>query len=1079
MTYFKKTILLSAVAAMSVTAFAVQTEKPYWRDLQVVSVNKVQPRTTFMSYSNRATALTGKFENSVYYKLLNGTWKFYFTESDKELPADVTSENVSTVGWKDIKVPGNWEMQGFGTPIYVNQSFEFMTYKPTPPVLPDVVPVGVYRRKIDVPSDWMNRDIYLHLEGAKSGVYVYINGREVGYNEDSKTPAEFLINDYVKSGSNELAIKIYRWSTGSYLESQDFWRMSGIERDVYLYSQPKTAIRDYKVISTLDDSYKTGKFKVNVAMNNHEAGEAKVHVAFELLDDKGTLVASGKKNIDMVPDKETEVDFEASIPQVKTWTSEHPNLYKLLLSVEKNGVISEYIPQNVGFRKIEIKESSLKTAEGKPYTLLFINGQPLKLKGVNIHEHNPQTGHYVDEALMRKDFEIMKKNNINAVRLCHYPQNHRFYELCDEYGLYVYDEANIESHGMYYNLSKGGSLGNNPDWLKAHLERTRNMFEKDKNHPCVTIWSLGNEAGNGYNFYQTYLWTKLADKDMMQRPVCYERALWEWNTDMFVPQYPSAEWLEEVGMKGSDRPVIPSEYSHAMGNSNGNLWDQWKAIYTYPNLQGGFIWDWVDQGLQVKDKNGRMFWAYGGDFGKDMPSDGNFCCNGIVNPDRNPHPSMAEVKYCYQNVGFETVDAQNGKFKVMNRFYFTNLKGYTILWSIMSNGEVLKSGSYVLDIEPQSSREVQIPVSSLGKKSGKEYFVNFSIITQRAEGAIPAKHEIAKDQFRLPQSAELGVKHIADGGPALKVSKSGDELKVFSGRVSFVFNKESGLVTSYKVGGTEFFADGFGLQPNFWRGPTDNDYGNGMPKREHVWKLSSKNFKVTKADVAMDGKTAVVQVTYSLAAGNLYEISYRIYPSGAVKADIQFTSVAKPEVPRIGVRFRLPSAMNQVYYYGRGPQENYIDRNAGSMIGLYKNKADDMGYPYVRPQETGHHTDTRWVALSGKGKSLTILADSVIGFNALRNSVEDYDSEENFDRPRQWSNMSPELKANHNEEAAKDVLRHQTHVNDITPRDYVEVCIDMKQQGLAGYDSWGARPEPAYTIQPNHNYRWGFTLLPK
>ena len=777
------------------------------------------------------------------------------------------------------------------------------------------------------------------------------------------------------------------------------------------------------------------------------------------------------------------------------------------MTVKENGKVNEIVPFNVGFRRIEIKESKQLAANGKPYTLLFINGQPLKLKGVNIHEHNPETGHYVTEELMRRDFELMKQNNLNTVRLCHYPQSRRFYELCDEYGLYVYDEANIESHGMYYDLRKGGSLGNNPEWLKPHMERTINMFERNKNYPSLTFWSLGNEAGNGYNFYQTYLWLKNADKELMDRPVNYERAQWEWNSDMYVPQYPSAEWLAQIGKQGSDRPVVPSEYAHAMGNSTGNLWDQWKEIYKYPNLQGGYIWDWVDQGILETDKNGREYWTYGGDYGVNAPSDGNFNCNGLVNPDRTPHPAMAEVKYAHQNIAFEPVDLTNGRILVKNRFYFTNIKKYKISYNIAANGKIIKSGKTSLDIDPQGSKEFTVPVNGLKAKPGIEYFINFSVTTVEPEPLIPAGHEIAYEQFRLPIEP-LARPAFATNGPALKVQTEGKNLTATSSKVNFVFNKETGLVTSYQVNGTEYFNDGFGIQPNFWRAPNDNDYGNGEPKRLQIWKQSSKNFNVADADIVMDDNTAILTVNYLLAAGNLYIVTYKIYPSGVVKVNARFTSTdmqatetevseatrmatftpgndearkaaAKLNVPRIGVRFRLPAEMNKVEYFGRGPEENYIDRNAGTLIGLYKTPADKMYYNYVRPQENGHHTDTRWLSLSKKnGKGLTIMADSIIGFNALRNSIEDFDSEEALPHPRQWNNFSPEEIANHDEEAARNVLRRMHHVNDITPRDFVEVCIDMKQQGLAGYNSWGARPEPAYTIPANQEYNWGFTLIP-
>ena len=1082
-----------------------QPAKPYWQDIQVVAVNKEKPRSSFMSYADRETALTSRFEKSPYYSLLNGTWKFFFVDSYKDLPQNITDPSVNTSSWDDITVPGNWEIQGHGIAIYTNHGYEFKPRNPQPPSLPEANPVGVYRRDIEIPAGWDNRDIYLHIGGAKSGLYVYLNGKEVGYSEDSKNPAEFLINKYLQPGKNVLTLKIFRWSTGSYLECQDFWRMSGIERDVFLWSQPKASIQDFRVISTLDDTYTNGIFKLTVDLKNHTQETKNLNVGYELLDAKGNLVTSEANDIWVSPVGPQTASFEHDLKNVAPWSAEHPNLYKLLMTIKEDGKVIEVVPFNVGFRRFEMKQIDQVAENGKPYTVLLFNGQPVKFKGVNIHEHNPETGHYVTEDIMRKDFELMKQNNINAVRLCHYPQDRKFYELCDEYGLYVYDEANIESHGMYYSLKKGGTLGNNPEWQIPHMDRTMNMYERNKNYPSVTFWSLGNEAGNGYNFYQTYLYLKDKEINGMNRPVNYERALWEWNTDMYVPQYPSAEWLEEIGRKGSDRPVAPSEYSHAMGNSSGNLWDQWKAIYKYPNLQGGFIWDWVDQGILERDDNGREYYTYGGDYGVNAPSDGNFLCNGLVNPDRTPHPAMAEVKYAHQNIGFEAIDLANGLFRITNRFHFTNLKKYMIHYSVTANNKVVRSGKVSLDIEPQASKEFTVPVGNLKPQAGTEYFVNFNVTTVEKEPLIPIGHEIAYDQFRLP--IEGPKKALKTSGPELTVSTNGDNLSASSSKVNFVFNKKTGIVTSYKVDGTEYFSEGFGIQPNFWRAPTDNDYGNGMPKRLQIWKESSKNFNVTDATVTMDGNNAVVNVNYLLPAGNLYIVNYTIYPNGAVNVAAHFTSTdmdaaqtevseatrtatftpgrdaarkeaSKLNVPRIGVRFRLPASMNQVEYFGRGPAENYWDRNAGSMIGLYKSTADELYFPYVRPQENGHHTDTRWVSISSGKKGLLIQADNTIGFNALRNSIEDFDDEEATGLPRQWSNFTPEQVANHDEATAKNVLRRQHHINDITPRDFVEVCVDLKQQGVAGYDSWGSRPEPAYTLPANREYKWGFTLMP-
>lgn len=1093
--------LLGSVLADGTTT--PQTTKPYWQDVQVVAVNKEHPRTSFMTYGDRSTALTSRFEKSPYYSLLNGTWKFFYVDSYKDLPTNITDPSASTASWDDITVPGNWEVQGYGTAIYTNHGYEFKPRNPQPPLLPETTPVGVYRRDFEVPAGWDGRDVYLHIAGAKSGLYVYVNGQEVGYSEDSKNPAEFLVNKYLQPGKNVLTLKIFRWSTGSYLECQDFWRISGIERDVFLWSQPKVAVNDFRVISTLDDTYKNGIFKLAVDIKNHTKEAKDITVSYELLDAKGQSIATADNKLWVGANDIKTVSFAKDLNDIATWSAEHPNLYKLLMTVKEDGKVTEVIPYNVGFRRIEIKPIDQIAGNGKPYTVLLFNGQPIKFKGVNIHEHNPLTGHYVTEELMRKDFEIMKKHNINSVRLCHYPQDRKFYELCDEYGLYVYDEANVESHGMYYSLSKGGSLGNNPEWLLPHMDRTMNMYERNKNYPSVTIWSLGNEAGNGYNFYQTYLYVKNKDKELMNRPVNYERALWEWNTDMYVPQYPSAGWLEEIGKEGSDRPVAPSEYAHAMGNSTGNLWGQWQAIYKYPNLQGGWIWDWVDQGLLVKDENGKDYYAYGGDFGVDMPSDGNFLCNGLVNPDRTPHPAMAEVKFTHQNIGFEVVNAANGVFKITNRFYFTNLKDYMITYTVKANNKVIKSNKVSLDLAPQTSQEITIPVADLKPQAGTDYLVNFVVTSTKQEGLVPAGYDIAQDQFRLPIEADK-VAYKA-GGPKLTVSEEGDNVKVTSSRVNFVFDKKAGVVTSYKVGGTEYFNEGFGIQPNFWRAPNDNDYGSGDPKRLEIWELSSRNFNVTNASAEIVDGNAIVNVDYKLPAGNQFLITYKIYPDGVMNVATHFTPAHldgvkigiseatatatfspgrdkvserdKMVVPRIGVRFRLPVTMNQLEYFGRGPLENYWDRKAGYMIGQYKSTAEDQYFPYVRPQENGHHCDTRWMTLGGKGKNLLIVADDEMEFNAMRNSVEDFDAGKTTNRPYQWNNFTQEEINNRPNIGPYDKPR-QTHINDITPRNFVEVCVDLKQEGLAGYDSWYSRPEPQYTLPANQEYKWGFTLIP-
>jgi beta-galactosidase len=1101
------------IIAVSIAALWVQgaVALPYWQDVSVVGVGKEAPRTAFMSYADARSALTFDYSESPWYMLLNGTWKFYWVDAHAKLPANITDENIDASAWDDIRVPGNWELQGYGDAIYVNHPYEFAPWNPVPPTLPEENPVGVYRRDVEVPAAWLERDVYLHLAAAKSGVYVYVNGVEVGYSEDSKDPAEFNITKYLRAGKNTLALKIYRWSTGSWLECQDFFRVSGIERDVFLWSQPRTKIRDFRVTSTLDDTYKNGVFRLDIDLENTSSEAREVEVGYEMAGRTGT--------VKVAVDKSERVWFECAIPDVKAWSADHPNLYNLVVTLREGGEITEVVPFRVGFRRVEVVATA-DSLQGKPMRLLLFNGQPIKFKGVNIHETGAN-GHYLTDEQLRRNFELMKLNNINAVRLSHYPQGRRFYEMCDIYGLYVYDEANIESHGMYYTIyqddMRKGTLGHNPDFMESHLSRVRAMFECNKNHASVTIWSLGNEAGNGINFYNAY--TMLKNLEYQGRPVAYERALEDWNTDLIVPQYPSARTFEFYGINGrssagresndpayylrdvQNRPFIPSEYSHAMGNSNGNLWDQWEQIYKYPNLQGGFIWEWIDHAVRTTDARGREIWAYGGDFGADRPSDGNFVADGIIGPDQVPHPAIDEVKYVHQNVAFTEVG--EGRFVVHNRFYFSDLRDYAISWRVVSSagGEVAR-GNVKMELGPQQSREFAVRLPRVKPAPGAEYFVDFEVRTRAVSALVPAGHVVAHEQFRLP--VEAPAKEFEAKGPALKAEDDGSQIVVSSPKVRFVFDKKAGVVTSYIVDGQEFIhADTLGVRPNFWRAPTDNDYGNGAPKRLQVWRAQPV---LDSAGVLTNAGAATLSATYRLAAGNDYKVDYTVYPSGVVRVDVFFESTAaaeahaeataearaatesgsaaearnrknaRLEVPRIGLRLRLPATMNRVKYFGRGPGENYSDRNHGSLVGLYETTAETMYTPYVRPQENGHRTDVRWMELSDGSRGLRIEADNTLGFSALRNSVEDFDCQ-NADAEYQWPNRYPGEPRDY--EAAKNVLRKQTHSADISPRDYVELCVDMRQSGVAGYNSWGARPEPGHTIPADRDYRWGFTVVPR
>ena len=1025
------------------TTFPILENVPnYHLDVRATSINKEAPRTEFL-----------QFDGNPFYLSLNGEWDFCFDGQ-----------------WHQIRVPGNWEVQGFGTPIYTNIPYEFCPRNPQPPQLPTNNPVGYYKRKFCVPENWNEREVFLNIGGVKSGCYVFINGKFVGYNEDSKNAAEYNITKFLKKSDNELVLKVFRWSTGSYLECQDFWRISGIERDVAIYSQPKTHIRDFTILSMLDAQYRNGLFKLEIeteGIENSRMNKKMLKVGYTLKDAEGLTVAEGEG--DIVDNHRT---FETTIKDVHAWSAEQPYLYTLQITLKQGERVLEEIPYHVGFRKIEIAGSTL-----------LVNGKPIKIKGVNIHEHNPETGHYVTEELMRKDFELMKQYNINAVRLSHYPQQTRFYELCDEYGLYVYDEANIESHGMGYDLRKGGSLGNNPKWLEKHVERTKNMYFRNRNHPSVCFWSLGNEAGNGYNFYETYRLLSRYEQTGMQRPVCYERALWEWNTDLFVPQYPSADWLQQIGTRGSDRPVMPSEYAHAMGNSTGNLFGQWQAIYSHDNLAGGFIWDWVDQGLlkQTEDGNNHKqpVYLYGGDFGKNMPSDGNFLINGIVAPDRTPHPAMAEVKYCLQNVSFDVADMEKGLFKITNRHYFTDLDDYDILCEVTDGEDTILKNHFKMALKPQSDSLFYIPQWEKHQSLKGKHWINFTVQTKKAVLGIPKGHIVATEQFVIDEGNKLQPSHTSKEKIILKETK--EKIFIIAGTTEFTFDKQLGIASSYKVKGKELFHEGFGLQPNFWRGPTDNDYGNGLPARCQIWKEASRKFNVQKISARANGETAIITVDYLLPADNSLVVNYTFYCSGELKTTLAYFPAPEetPELPRIGMRFRIPREYHHVTYLGRGPEENYSDRHHGTHIGIYRTTAEQLYYPYIRPQENGHHTDVTWLQLTNNdGRGLFINNDSIFEFNVLRNSVEDFDSEETTNRPYQWNNFSNEEINNHDQAKAKNKLRRQTHTDDIVYRDFVEVCIDGRMSGVGGYDSWGARPDKQFTIPANKELHFSFNIVP-
>ena len=966
---------------------------PLWQDMQATSVNAETKRTEVIYYANREDALRKGFRESENYVDLNGTWDFKYFEDYHNLTMEPRS-------WDKIKVPGNWEIQGFGTAIYTNIPYDFCPENPQPPQLPEAFPAGVYHRTFTVPESWNGREVFLNLCATKSGTYVYVNGQEVGYGEDSKSLHRYNITKYLKPGENDLKLKIYRYTAASYLEDQDFWRISGIERDVYLSSEKSQTGFDFSVISTLAEDLETGIFKLKMRSSTP------VEVFYELLDKDGKAVADAV--FEFSGSMATVTD---TIPAVRKWTAETPELYTLLLRV--NG---EYTRFHVGFRRLEIKE--VPDTDGRMVHAFLVNGQPVKFKGVNMHEHNPYTGHYTTKQNILEDLLLMKEANINSIRTCHYPQPREFYELCDSLGFYVYDEANIESHGMGYDLSQ--TLGNKPEWMTKHIDRTLNMYRRTANYPCVTILSLGNEAGNGVNFYETYKILKALEKDGQGRPVVYERAEFQHNTDFINPMYPDTRWLKKMGETYGERPIALCEYTHAMGNSNGSLDLMWDQFYAHVHLQGGFIWDWVDQGLYDKERG----WTYGGDYGVNPPSDGNFCCNGIVGPDRDPHPAFYEVKHQYQNISVTAKDLEKGVFQVFNRFYFTKLSGQKIKWWVERDGKriFLAKGKVKLNVGPQEYQEFKVRLPRM-KKPG-QYRIFFT-----TEGACD---EIFIKDTSAPKKA-LVKRYVG--------FTDGDTRIVVRGqKVELVFDKNEGVVKSWKVKGKDMIDPEFGIRPNFWRAPIDNDYGNLAPQRTAMYKEAWKPVSVTAEEV--EGTVRIMVEGEGVRGKEVWTV----FPDGVLKIEVE--TKAQPalkgvEIPRLGIRFHV--ADDEFSYFGRGPLENYWDRASCTFKSIYSSGASKEYYPYVRPQECGHHTDVNWLTIGG----LTV--QGLFEFNALRQTIEDLDG---------------------------GITKSQTHVTDVPFRDFTEVSVDYKMSGIGGYDSWGARPEPDYTLWSTESYSYCFTLIP-
>ncbi|MDR1681832.1 MAG: DUF4981 domain-containing protein [Candidatus Symbiothrix sp.] len=987
---------------------------------------------------------------------LNGTWKFHYTEDFHNRPMDFMNPDFDASAWSDIQVPGNWERQGFGTPVYVNIPYEFLSEagapywkKPNPPYVPENWnPTGTYHRSFDLPADWNGKEIYLSADGTRGAVYYYLNGQFIGMNKESKIPARFNITSYLQAGKNTIAVQIHKYSDASYLEDQDFWRLAGFEREVYLYAQPKLHIADFQAKTPLDANYQNGIFDLNVKLKNANEKAENGNISYQITDKNGKIVASDKQNFQNLTSEKNIVFPAKIIDNAMHWTAETPYLYALTLNLnDENNNLLETTKVKIGFRTVEIKDKQL-----------MVNDKAILIKGINLHEHDEYTGHYVTEDVMRKDFELFKRYNVNTVRTCHYPQQERFYELCDEYGIYVIDEANIESHGMGYEQKKGGTLANNSLFLTAHLSRTENMYERDKNHPCVIVWSLGNEAGNGICFYETYRWLKSKDPS---RPVQYERAELQWNTDIFCPMYYAFNEIEKYAQNPeSNRPLIQCEYAHAMGNSLGNFQDFWDMIHKYPLLQGGCIWEWLDHGMAEKAADGKKYWAYGGDYGPaGTPSDGIFCIDGLVYPDRTTKPATEEMRKVYQNIIFKNIDTQKVTVDITNDFAFTNLDKYNFSYELKGDGKRLKTGSFTVDLEAGQTKSF-VFAKPFGKLPfAHDYQLSFEAKIRTAEPFLPVGYVVAREQLAYGeyQPEKIELQNLA---PFIEnenqITFSGENFKA-------VWDKKSGFLTSYQYKGNELILNGYGPRPAFWRAPIDNDFGFSDFNLFKEWKTMSEQPLIVEIGKVENGKITVKFVHVKEPAMT-WNIDYTVSADGKIHFDNTITTTKGQSkfIPRLGLRMQMPVTYENFSYYGRGPWENYCDRKTACFIDEYRFKVADLYQDYVRPQENGHRTDVRWFTLNSQnGAGLKVVAENTLELNVSNIPMELLDSGDARD--------DGHIRLEHPQ---------QRHSFDAVPQKLVDVFIDYGMTGVGGDNSWGMKPHEKYQIKPGETFRYGFYFVP-
>ncbi|WP_286271464.1 glycoside hydrolase family 2 TIM barrel-domain containing protein [Thalassotalea hakodatensis] len=1040
---------LSSIALFSTSLFATSASanevREPWRDHTVFAINKLEPRASLFPYQSEQAALVDIKEQSSNFMLLNGLWAFDWQRSPNDAKSNFHLPDFDDTDWGTIPVPGNWEIEGYGYPIYLDERFPFSTKWPDVPT--DYNPIGSYRKPFTLPENWKNKQVFLHVGAAKSSLDVWLNGKKVGFSQGAKTPAEFNLTPYLQDNENLLAFQIRRWTDASFLESQDMLRISGIERDVYLFATEAQHIFDFHAQPKLNKDFTQGELTVDVTVENFQkATEARL-VEYKLLDPRKGMkpVLKGQKKVTLSGGKSTEVSLASKLDNPALWTAETPNLYTLVINLKNNnGEVIESVKDDIGFRHIEIKNAQL-----------LVNGQAIYIKGVDRHETDPRKGHVVDKASMERDIQLMKQFNINAVRSSHYPNNPYWYDLTDKYGLYVIDEANIESHPLATN--KATQIGDEESWIPAHIDRTRRMYERDKNHPSIIIWSLGNEAGEGKVFETTYQWLK--DNDGT-RPVQYEPAGTEHYTDIFAPMYPSIERLVKYAESKPYRPGIMIEYAHAMGNSVGNLKDYWAVIKKYPSLQGGFIWDWVDQSLEYVNEHGQKYYAYGKDFHPELPTDGNFLNNGLMNPDRKPHPHAYEVKKVYQNINFSKVDIQQGTFAIENEFFFTDLDQYQLKWNIAADGKTIASGKQKMPtVQPRTTAKVTLPISKLIYDGSKEYVITLSAVIKDQQPLLPIGHEIAFEQFVVSSKEKANTFVQADKSALIKL-ESHEKVSYQGKRFQASFDKKTGYLVGYTLDGEPLLLQP--LKPNFWRAPTDNDLGNNMQKWAAIWQTAAQKLTLSKFDTNANRVTAHYK---SPDFKGTFTLDYQLANDGSVQITSSLDLVddqTLPNIPRFGMQLVMPGTYEHLTWYGRGPHESYWDRKTGAKIALHRAMVDEQIEHYIRPQENGNKTDVRWMSITNKqGAGFKAVGEQVLNTSAWPYLQADIDFAPG-DATASASGLVPVT---------------TKHAIDVPRRELTTVNIDHLQMGVGGDTSWGRLVHEQYTIKAQ-DLRYRFILMP-